>query len=144
MATEIGILAVRRSTFIAAQPDRVWEKFTTVERMKRWFGIGHELSRYEPSPDGYVETDSAFGGPIVNWEPPHELTFENRCYERDWEAPPLFTFRLTPALGGTVVELFSHSLERIGPSGPDALVAFEAGWETNHLVALREIVQGVR
>ena len=47
MATEIGPLAVRRSIWIDAPPERVWHEFEDFERMRRWFGTGHTLIRYE-------------------------------------------------------------------------------------------------
>ena len=122
MPTEIGILSVRRSIYIAAPPERVWEEFTTFDRMNAWFGDGvdlgdgrkgHKLTRYEPGPGGFLETDAGFigghgeplvfGGPIVAWDPPRELTVENDWYGHGWAAPPYLTFRLTPALDGTVV-----------------------------------------
>jgi uncharacterized protein YndB with AHSA1/START domain len=160
MATVIGVLSVRRSIFIRASLERVWEEFTSFERMKAWFGNehmlrdgrrGHRLTRYEPGPGGYFETDAGqhkdgerlvFGGRIVVWDPPRELTFENDWYGHGWAAPPLFTIRLTPALEGTVVEIFSHGFERVGPTGADDQLGFENGWTTRQLEALREIVTG--
>jgi uncharacterized protein YndB with AHSA1/START domain len=158
MATEIGVLAIRRSVHIAAPPERVWQEFTTPERFRAWFGgridlgdgrTGHEVTRFEPGLGGYVETDAGewnherlvFGGRIVAWDPPRELTFENDWRGHGWAASPLFTFRLTPALGGTLVELFSHGFERVGPSGRDDVLGFENGWTARHLARLREIVE---
>ena len=56
--TEIGPLAVRRSIWIDASPSRVWEEFEDLERMRRWFGTGHTLVRYEPTVGAEVETDA--------------------------------------------------------------------------------------
>jgi uncharacterized protein YndB with AHSA1/START domain len=53
MGTEIGPLAVRRSIWIDAKPERVWEEFETFERMKLWFGTGHTLVAYEPHHRGF-------------------------------------------------------------------------------------------
>ena len=58
MGTEIGPLAVRRSIWIDASPARVWEEFEELERMRRWFGTGHTLVRYEPRVGAEVETDA--------------------------------------------------------------------------------------
>lgn len=159
MATEIGILSVRRSAFIAASPERVWREFTSFDRMQRWYGNGkplgdgrlsHVLTRYEPGEGGFVETDAGeldgerlvFGGRIVQWDPPHELTFENNWYGHGWTSPPLITLRLTAALGGTVVELFSHGFERVGPTGPEDQIGFEKGWTARQLEWLRAAVAG--
>ena len=48
MGTEIGPFAVRRSIWIDAPPENVWQEFETFERMADWFGSGHELLEYEP------------------------------------------------------------------------------------------------
>jgi len=152
MATEMTTLAVRRSTWIKAPPERVWQEFESFERMRKWFGTGHELKKYEPKPGGQVEMyaglaseehpwELRFGGQIIVFDAPRELTFENMWFGSDWVAPSLITFRLTPALGGTVVELLHHALERIGPSGPEMLNGFEGGWTTQQLEALRQVVE---
>ena len=54
-----SILIVRRSIHIKASPTRVWDEFTTFERMNRWWGVligepnagtgqGQRLVKYEP------------------------------------------------------------------------------------------------
>jgi len=153
MTTEIGPLTVRRSVWINAPPERVWREFESFERMKAWFGTGHELTKYEPVLGGSVEMyagpaseehpwELRFGGPILVFDPPRELTFENNWFGSDWVAPSLITFRLTLALEGTVVELFHHGLERIGSTAGEMLRGFEGGWTTRHLEELRQIVEG--
>ncbi|MBA4181109.1 MAG: hypothetical protein C0506_11020 [Anaerolinea sp.] len=153
LPTPIGVLAVRRSILIAAPPERVWAEFTTFERMKRWFGVGHKLVAYEPRVGGIVETDASgvpeghegealrFRGRVVTFEPNHEVTFEQDWLGHGWVAPPYVTIRLTPALGGTLVELFHHTIERVGPSAAEDHAGFEGGWDTRHLLALRTIVE---
>lgn len=153
MPSSIGILAARRSIHIAAPPERVWEEFTTFERMSRWFGVGHKLVAYEPWVGGLVETDATgvpaghggatlvFRGRVTVFEPGHEVTFEQDWVDHGWAAPPYVTIRLTAALGGTLVELLHHTIERVGASAADDHAAFEGGWDTRHLEALRRIVQ---
>ena len=148
MSTPIGILAVRRSILIAAPPERVWEEFTTFERMRAWFGIGHQLVTYEPRVGGRVETQAGhegevlrFAGRVLAFDPGREVTFEQDWLGHGWEAPPLVTIRLSPVLGGTLVELFHHALERVGPSAADDHVGFENGWGMWHLETLRKIVE---
>jgi uncharacterized protein YndB with AHSA1/START domain len=150
MTTEIGPLAVRRSIWINASPERVWQEFEALERMQAWFGTGHKLTGYEPRVGGVVETDAGeyegerllFGGKIVVFDPPRELTFENDWYEHGWRAPSLMTFLLTEASGGTVVELFHHGFERTGESPSETLNGVEGGWTLRQLEALRAIVEG--
>ena len=151
MGTEIGTLAVRRSIHINAPPERVWQEFESFERMKAWFGTGHKLVKYEPRVGGMVETDASphqgrdgflFAGRVLAFDPPREVTFEQDWLGHGWEAPPLITIRLTPALGGTLVELFHPMLERTGPNGAQDHAGFEGGWGMWHLEALRKIVEG--
>ncbi len=152
MGVEIGQLAVRRSILINAPPERVWQEFESFERMKLWFGTGHTLLKYEPQVGGWVETDAGpaseehpwalrFGGRILVFDPPSELTFENDWLGSDWAAPSLITIRLTPALGGTVVELFHHGFERTGEQAAEMQRGFEGGWTIRQLEALRQLVE---
>lgn len=148
--TKIGLLAVRRSMLIKAPPERVWQEFENFEKMQLWFGTGHTLVKYEPYVGGEVELyiiyegrERHFGGRIIVFEPCCELTFEDQWIPNDegWETPSLITIRLTAALGGTIVELYHHAIERIGPTAAEMHRGFESGWTTNHLEALREIVE---
>ena len=65
-------LVIRRSIFIKATPERIWQEFESHERMSRWWGTGHELVRYEPCDGGTIEMEvdvdgvvSRFGGRIT-------------------------------------------------------------------------------
>lgn len=145
-----GLLTVRRCIHINASPARVWEEFETFERMRSWFGTGHALLHYEPKAGGWVELEVEvegemlhFGGRITVFDPPRELTFED-----DWLPPlnglpeqVLLTLRLTPALGGTIVELIQHGFERIGVRGTEVHRGHEGGWTIRQLEALRRIVE---
>jgi uncharacterized protein YndB with AHSA1/START domain len=151
MATEIGPLAVRRSIWIDAPPARVWEEFDDVDRMRRWFGTGHELVRYEPRVGGQVETDAGslddgerlrFVGRVAVFDPPHEVTFEQDWVGHGWKAPPLVTIRLTALDGGTLVELFHHGFEVLGADAAVNHRGFEGGWTMRQLDALHDIVGG--
>ena len=149
MGVEIGILAVRRSILIAATPERVWEEFETFDRMKLWFGTGHRLLKYEPEVGGEVllevdieGTRKQFGGRVVSFEPQREVTFEDAWIpDEGVDTPSLITLRLTPALGGTLVELFDHGFEREGKDNAERLQGLESGWTTRQLEALRQIVE---
>ena len=155
-----SILVVRRSIHVMAPPDRVWEEFTSLERMARWWGLtlgtpqagtpnGQRLVRYEPHVGGRIEMevllDGAplrYGGPIVTLEPGRELTFEcDWLPNRGWLRPTLLTLRLTPALGGTLVELMHHGFEHTGKHGGDEHAGYESGWGMTQLKALRALVK---
>jgi uncharacterized protein YndB with AHSA1/START domain len=150
VATKIGQLAVRRSILIKAPPERVWQEFGSLERMRLWFGTGHTLLRYEPRVGGEVRLSIEhegktlyYGGPVTAFDPPSELSFESIFDPNDdgWDAPTLITLRLTAALGGTIVELFHHGIERIGAGAAENHLGFENGWTTRQLEALRGIVE---
>jgi uncharacterized protein YndB with AHSA1/START domain len=148
MGTEIGPLSVRRSVWIDAMPERVWEEFESLERMRRWFGTGHTLVRYEPQVGAEVETDAGdldgealrFVGRVVVVDPARELTFEQDWVDHGWKAAPLLTIRLNPLDGGTLVELFHHGFEALGPDAAENHRDFEGGWTMRQLDALCELV----
>jgi uncharacterized protein YndB with AHSA1/START domain len=153
MTTEIGPYAVRRSTWIDAAPERVWEEFATFERMADWYGTGHRLVRYEPHAGGMVITDAGgdheadgaseplvFEGRVLVFDPPRELTFEQDWLEHGWHAPALVTIRLTAVDEGTLVELIHHGFERVADDPGELLRGFEEGWTTRQLEALHERV----
>ena len=150
MGTEIGQLAVRRSIVIKAPPERVWQEFQSLERMRAWYGTGHTLVKYEPRVGGWVETDAGhlegealrFAGRVTVFDPPRELTFEQDWVGHGWHAPPLITIRLTPALGGTLVELFHHGFERNAETAAEDQRGFEGGWTLRQLEALRNVIEG--
>jgi uncharacterized protein YndB with AHSA1/START domain len=158
MGLQRGQLAVRRSAFIQASPERVWQEFTSFEGLRAWFGTpfavpgrgtGHTLEAYDPRPGGNVRLSvgiegerRAFGGRIVAFEPCVELSFED-----NWEpphadpVPTYITFRLTPLYGGTHVELLHHGFERFGADAGAMLEGYESGWHSLHLEALRAIAE---
>src|SRR5688572_21853674 len=150
MTTEISPFGIRRAAFIHATPDRIWEEFTTLERMQAWYGTGHQLTQYEPRVGGNVETILGDGsaqsrGEVLVFEPGRELTFEQRWIGpdwngREWAAPAKVTILLTEAAGGTLVELFHHGYDLLGGDPADYLRGFEGGWDTHHLDALAELV----
>ncbi|HKE00369.1 MAG TPA: SRPBCC domain-containing protein [Planctomycetota bacterium] len=154
-----SVLAVRRSIYVEAPPDRVWREFETFERMSLWWGLtigppvagsgnGQRLVRYEPRVGGRVEMEVLFGGApmryggaIVVFDRGRELTFESDWMpNQGWLRPTLITFRLTPVLDGTLVELFHHGFERTGGNAGDELASYEGGWAMTQLVALRKLV----
>ncbi|NJN50875.1 MAG: SRPBCC domain-containing protein [Gammaproteobacteria bacterium] len=150
MATQIGALHVRRSIFIEATPKRVWQEFTSFERIKAWFGLGHTLHALDPTEgavaDLSVEIDGQrrhFGGAVLSVDPARELTIASNWQGAEaWPTPTYWTIRLTALYGGTLVELFHHGFERLGGDAGDNLEGYEQGWDVKHLVALRRIVLG--
>ena len=158
-SSDESILVVRRSIHIAAPPERVWAEFTSFDRMNRWWGVligdpeagksnGHRLRLYEPRVGGRIEMEVMwdreavrYGGPILVFEPGKELTFEiDWIPNRGWLCPTLLTLRLTPALGGTLVELMHGGFEHVGGDVGAEHAGYETGWGMTQLNALRELV----
>lgn len=151
-----SMLVVRRSILIAAPPDRVWREFASLEAMRGWWGAmiapplggtpnGQRLLRFEPRVGGRIEMEvdidgapARYGGEITVFDAAHELTFENDWIpNQGWLRPTLLTLRLTPALGGTLVELMHHGFEHTGPAAGDEHAGYEGGWGMTQLNALR-------
>ena len=150
MGTEIGTMHVRRSAFIKATPERVWEEFGSFDRFAAWFGIGHTLHAYEPKLGAAVELSveldgqrQHYGGTITVLDPCREASFEINWFaaEMAWPVPTIWTLRLTPTYDGTTVEIFHHGFERLGADGGSQLEGFEEGWDNKHLKALRALVE---
>ncbi len=149
MGIAISLLNVRRSILIQAPPARVWQEFETFERIAAWFGLGHQLHRFESKLGGQVEMRVEiggerryFGGPILVFEREREVTFESNWQApHAWPVPTFFTLRLTPLYDGTIVEIFHHGFERLGADAADSLQGYEEGWDVKHLKALRAIVE---
>ena len=148
MGVRIGALCVRRSGLIQATAERVWQEFTSFERFAAWFGRGHQLVVYEPELAGRirlsVEIDATkrfFGGSILSFEAARELTFSDNWESEGWPVPMLITLRLTPLFDACQVELFHHGFERLGRDAGAELQAYEAGWHSRHLEALKAIVE---
>ena len=149
MGMTIGPLCVRRSILIAATPTQVWNEFADFERICAWLGKGHTLHRLDLEVGGTAKLsveingeELYFGGAVVVLEPEQELSFESNWHPpHEWPEPTYWTFRLTPMEGGTLVELFHHGFERLGVKAGDELQGYEQGWDVQHLVALRAIVE---
>jgi len=143
-----GRLYVRRAVAIAAAPAEVWPWFTTFEALATWFSRGHTLLKFEPEINGAVELSVEledglhhFGGRITHYEPCRRLTLTNNWFDDlAWPTPTYLTFLLTAQREGTLVELFHHGFDALGDIGASECLAYEQGWDTKHLIALREAV----
>jgi uncharacterized protein YndB with AHSA1/START domain len=155
-----SVLKVRRSIHIAATPHRVWQELTSKDRMDRWWGAttskpvagtpaGQYLKLYEPGLGGQIVMEvsmdgepARYGGVIRTFAAGREFTFENDWIpNRGWKAPTFMTIRMTPALGGTLVELFHHGFERTGGDVAAEHAGYEQGWGMTQLSALKRTVE---
>ena len=161
MSSQSPTLTVRRSIHINAERNGVWREFESFERMNLWWGLitgvpeagkgnGQRLMKYEPRVGGRIEMEILlngqpirYGGTIVVFDRARELTFESDWIPNlGWQKPTLITLRLTPAFGGTVVELLHHGFEHTAPDFSEQFEGYEAGWGMTQLSALRKISQG--
>ena len=148
MGLQIGALHVRRSNLAQANPIRVWEEFTSFDRLAAWFGQGHKLESYDPRLGGHIRfsvelegTVRFFGGEIIVFEPGRELSISDNWEIEPWPVPTFITIRLTSLYDGCHIELFHHGFERLGDTAFSELQGYEAGWHTRHLDTLRQIVE---
>jgi uncharacterized protein YndB with AHSA1/START domain len=93
-----------------------------------------------------VDWDGArvkYGGEIMDFVPGRELTFRNDWIpNQGWKAPTLITIRLSPALDGTLVELFHYGFEHTGGDVGAEHAGYEQGWGMTQLNALKALVEG--
>lgn len=149
MGVVIGLLNVRRSILVMASPKRVWEGFRSFDSIAAWFGQGHQLHTFEPRLGGRVEMSveiagerRRYGGEIIAFEPEREVSMTINWHPpHAWLVPTIWTIRLTPIYEGTMVEIFHHGFERLGPDAADNLQGYEEGWDVKHLKTLRAIVE---
>ena len=158
METKIGELAVRRSIEINASPERVWEEFTSTERMRLWYstagGVEMPCKRLEMEPwvGGKFETEGDHGditfrftGSVLVYDPPREMTVEMNPVHVRLPAGMLLTFALTPLeRDRTRAEIIQHGFERFGESGRNLYEAFERGWDLVPLEALKALIEDAR
>ena len=155
MGLLIGPLHVRRSIYVRATVRRVWNEFSSFDRIKRWFGTGHELHAMELNVGGAVDLsiENEYGmktgddgrihmlGTVLVHEEEREISFETRWQFYEDSAPALWTIRLTALYEGTLVEIFQHGMELAGDEAADRLQGNEEGWDIRHLKILRDLVE---
>jgi uncharacterized protein YndB with AHSA1/START domain len=84
-----------------------------------------------------------FGGAVLVYDAPRELTFEDNWFGPfAWPVPLLVTLRLTPVADGTIVEFIQHGFERMGAEAAELHRGLEGGWSVRQLEALRRVVEG--
>lgn len=150
MGLKISDLHVRRSAYISASPERVWQEFQTFERISAWLNSGHQLHAFEPKLGGVTDFSveiegmrQRYGGTVLVWEPAHEVSFSSNWSDPGmaWPVPTFWTIRLAGLYDGCQVEIFHHGFDRLGADAGANLEGYEEGWTNRHLKALRAIVE---
>ncbi len=141
---------MRRCTLVRAPNFEVWKHFETEQALQKWFGLGHQVEAYTPGHEGHIQLSvevqgarRSYGGKILNWQANRELSFDNNWedVEMAWPVSTQITLRLTQVGDETLVELFHHGFELLGESASAQHEAYEAGWNNQHLSALKKLVE---
>lgn len=124
---------------VDAGVDHAFEMWTG--RTALWWPRGHTLSKaedltiaFEPRPGGRIYERTGDGsehdwGEIVEWDPPHSLTYLWFLFFDRREATTVqVTFSPTPA--GTSVRIFQSGFERLGEAGQERRTRTTMAWET--------------
>ncbi|OGO31065.1 MAG: hypothetical protein A2136_07240 [Chloroflexi bacterium RBG_16_54_11] len=123
---------IHHSTFIRAEPQRVYNALTTPEGLDAWFTTGASVEAHEGGeivfrwkdwgPDHINDED---GGPVLETVYPRRFVFQ-------WHPDlPEYTttveINITPAEGGTIISLREHGFADT-PSARTALMNCATGW----------------
>jgi uncharacterized protein YndB with AHSA1/START domain len=129
-----GILDVeiRHSALIRAEPERVFDAFTTPEGLDGWFTSGAEV---DPRPGGEIRfrwvdwgpnrISGEDGGPVLEARRPERFVFQ--WYPDGPSYPTTVELDFERVLEGTIVRLREHGYQDT-PSGRRACLDCAAGW----------------
>lgn len=127
-----GDSEIRHATFVRADPERVYEIFTTARGLDAWFTIGASV---DPRPGGNIRfrwqdwgpdrVTGTDGGPVLQTICPERFVFQwhpgNVSYATTVEVD------FIPTEVGTVVRLREHGYQDT-PTSRRCLVDSAAGW----------------
>ena len=127
-----GKLEINHSTFIHAQPERVYDALTTSEGLDAWFTTGAVVNAH---PGGEIQfrwvswgpnqISSQDGGPVLEAIPPERFVFQ--WYPDLPEYATTVEINLVPKDGGTIVSLREFGFAQTA-SGIAALANCATGW----------------
>jgi uncharacterized protein YndB with AHSA1/START domain len=157
MNTTISPAPVRKSTRVAATPQKAFDVFT--KAMGRWWTKAHSIGT-SPQQDVVVEPQvggrwyergedgsECNWGHVLVWDPPHRVVFAWQI-NGDWKFDPSFVteveVRFIPdGPSATRVELEHRNLERFGDKADGVRAAFDSpeGWGAG-LKAFAKLVAG--
>lgn len=134
--------------------ERVWDYLTKSDLKAKWLDAGDvepkvggkvelhfhhkDLSeKDDPIPEKYktMEDGTYFEGRVVNWDPPHLLSY---TWGEETGEESLVTFELTPKQNNKVLLTLTH--QRLGDE-PNVLISVASGWHT-HLGILVDRLEG--
>ena len=129
---EVIDLEIRQATLVRANPERVYEAFTTAEGLDAWFTDG---STVDPRPGGEIrfrwrdwgpdKVTGEDGGPILEAVKPRRFVFQWHPEDESYATTVEVDF--TPTEGGTVVRLREYGYQNTQTSQRCQLDC-AAGW----------------
>jgi uncharacterized protein YndB with AHSA1/START domain len=124
---------------VDAEVDHAFEMWTG--RAALWWPRGHTITKendltiaFEPRPGGRIYERGGDGsehdwGEIVEWDPPHSLTYLWFLFFDRLEATTVqVTF--SPTRSGTSVRIFQSGFERLGEPGQERRTRTAMAWAT--------------
>lgn len=125
-------LEIKHATLVRADPERVYEAFTTANGLDAWFTDG---SSVDPRPGGEIRfrwrnwgpdrVSSEDGGPVLEAEKPRRFAFQ--WYPEDESYATTVEVDFTPSEQGTVVRLREYGY-RDTPTSRCCQLDCAAGW----------------
>jgi uncharacterized protein YndB with AHSA1/START domain len=129
---EVKDLEIRQATLVRADPQRVYEAFTTAEGLDAWFTDG---STVDPRPGGEIrfrwrdwgpdKVTGEDGGPVLEAVKPRRFVFQWHPEDESYATTVEVDF--TPTEGGTVVRLREYGYQNTQTSQRCQLDC-AAGW----------------
>lgn len=125
-------MEIRHSAWVRAEPQRVYDAFTTAAGLDGWFTQGASI---DPRPGGEIcfrwvdwgpdHVTGEDGGPVLEARRPERFAFQ---WHPDGDAyATTVEVDFEPANGGTIVRLHEHGYQDT-PSGREAFVGCATGW----------------
>lgn len=143
------LLTIELKIEIKAPPKKVWQVFSSAERMQKWMGllgyqpkVGSEYIMHVNAPDGKVD----FYGEVTTYDPPKELAFtwtQQEAGKQPWPVSTLVTLKLIETKTGTQVKLIHSGFEALAEDiAEHEYQGHIIGWERSQaLSGLKELVE---
>jgi uncharacterized protein YndB with AHSA1/START domain len=127
-----GLPPIQHAVLVRASPERVYDAFTTAEKLDGWFTTGAVVDarpggeiRFRWQDWGPDRITTADGGPVLYARRPERFVFEWRPDDPTYATQVEIDF--APAEGGTIVRLVECGY-RDTPSGRRAALSCATGW----------------
>ncbi len=141
----MDLIAVNRSIFIAASPERVWRAVTTPGALAQWYAPGYpwEIPTLEAGAEVrfFNKPDDIQVAIIEVVNPPREFALHWQLAAEQSGADLRTAFRLEPVEGGTRVTIHESGFETLSAAERQASVEQTAAGYEHALAALKALVE---